>query len=207
EDMEGAFGRSFADVEAHTGVAAELAPLGAQAITVGNTVAFADVQPSPQLVAHEATHIAQNAQAGTSTMMASGGVMSEDSPAEREADEMADQVAKHGPSVRLPPVKQAPTGSIARSVRTRNAPLPPPPQHTASEWVDHMLSASSLRLDVFSNLAAARLPIVHPRLTWTDANLHTRVWGTVGNAARLQMVLAPVDILARIDQVREVGGS
>jgi hypothetical protein len=207
EDMEGVFGRSFANVEAHTGMAAELAPLGAEAITIGNTVAFADEQPSQQLVAHEATHVAQNEQTGASTAMASGGVMSEDSPAEREADEMADQVAKHGSAVRLPPVKQAPTASIARSVRTRNSPPPPARQYTASEWVDHMLGASSLRLDVLNELAAARLPIIHPRLTWTGANLHARVWGTVGNAARLQLMVAPLDILARIDQVREVGES
>ncbi len=35
------------------------------------------------------------------------GIMSEDSPAEAEADAMADQVARHGPGVHLPPVTQA----------------------------------------------------------------------------------------------------
>ncbi len=44
-EMEHSFGRSFANVEARTGMAAELAPLGAQAITIGQTMAFADSQP------------------------------------------------------------------------------------------------------------------------------------------------------------------
>ena len=52
-EMEHAFGRSFSDVKAHKGMAVELAPMGAQAVTVGNEVMFADETPSPALVAHE----------------------------------------------------------------------------------------------------------------------------------------------------------
>lgn len=38
-----------------------------------------------------------------------------------------------------------------------------------------MLGASPLGTDVRSDLVAARLPIVHPRLTWNAAaNLHVR---------------------------------
>jgi hypothetical protein len=206
QEMERSFGRSFANIEAHTGMAAELEPLGAQAITVGHVVAFADAQPSPALVAHEATHAVQNEQAGTSSAMASGGVMSAHSQAEVEADAMAERVAQHGAGVRLPPVAQTPTGRIARSVRPRNAPPPPPPLYSAGAWLDHMLVASPLRIEVINHLATAKLSTGHPRFTWTPASsLPVRVLGAVGNAARLQLVLAPFDILARIDQVRELG--
>jgi RHS repeat-associated protein len=41
-EMEHAFGRSFDDVKAHKEMAAELTPLGGQALTVGNDLLFAD---------------------------------------------------------------------------------------------------------------------------------------------------------------------
>jgi hypothetical protein len=112
EEMEHAFGGSFSDVKAHKGMAAELAPVGAQALTVGNEVMFADATPSLALVAHEATHLVQNKQAGASVAMASGVVAPRDSEAEAEADTMARLVAAHGPGVRLPPITAAPAAHV-----------------------------------------------------------------------------------------------
>src|SRR5262245_27982717 len=41
ERMEAAFGADFSDVRVRLGAAGELAPLGARALTRGNTIAFA----------------------------------------------------------------------------------------------------------------------------------------------------------------------
>src|SRR5215510_6420444 len=60
--MESAFGRSFGGVSAHVGTAqaqAGLAGLGARAAAFGDTVAFADANPDPHLVAHEVAHVVQ----------------------------------------------------------------------------------------------------------------------------------------------------
>src|SRR5262249_2131406 len=119
--MESAFGRPFGDVEAYTGMAAELRPLGAEALTAGNVVAFADASPSLALVAHEATHVIQNRNAGASVPMAAGGAAARDSPAEVEAGGIASLVAAHGPSVALPPIIARPTAGV------QLAPSPPTP--------------------------------------------------------------------------------
>ena len=111
-EMERGFGRSLGHVEAHLGMAAELAPHGAQAIAARNVVAFADADPSPAIVAHEVTHVVQNEQAGSAAPMASGLVAPRDSAAEAEADEIAGQVAVHGPGVRLPPIAAAPAAHV-----------------------------------------------------------------------------------------------
>jgi hypothetical protein len=121
-ELERSFGRSFAAVEAHTGMAAELVPLGAQALTVGNQVAFADTAPSPALVAHEAAHVTQNEQAGAHAAMASGVVAPRDSPAEAEADAITSQVAAHGPGVRLPPITAAPAAHVQLAPAAHAAP-------------------------------------------------------------------------------------
>jgi len=49
--MESAFGRPLGDVEAYTGMAAKLRPRGAEALTAGNVVAFADAGTSPATTA------------------------------------------------------------------------------------------------------------------------------------------------------------
>jgi Domain of unknown function (DUF4157) len=118
--MESAFGRPFGDVEAYTGMAAELRPFGAEALTAGNVVAFADAAPSPALVAHEATHVIQNRIAGASAVMAPD-VAARDSPPEVEAARIASLVAAHGSSVALPPVTARPSGGV------QLAPSPPTP--------------------------------------------------------------------------------
>ncbi len=60
-DMERAFGQSFGDVAAHRGEAAQAATisLGAHAYTLGEDIAFADENPSKEVVAHELTHVVQ----------------------------------------------------------------------------------------------------------------------------------------------------
>lgn len=92
-------------------MAAELAPLGASALTTGDQVMFADENPSTALVAHEATHAIQNEQAGATTAMASGVVAPRDSGAEAEADANAARVA-HEPGIRLPAVTAAPAAQV-----------------------------------------------------------------------------------------------
>ena len=60
-EMEQGFGTSFAGVSAHTGpqAAAASQALGAEAYTVGQSVAFADPNPSKAVVAHELAHTIQ----------------------------------------------------------------------------------------------------------------------------------------------------
>lgn len=98
--MEAAFGQDLGFVQAHTGAAAQLAPLGAQAAARGDQVAFAEAAPSPWLVAHELTHVMQTRGAGGAESSAGSGpiaakstIASDDSAAEREADRVADRVA------------------------------------------------------------------------------------------------------------------
>lgn len=109
-EMESSFGESLGHVEAHTGMAAELEPHGAQAMTRGNTMMFADKQPSAALVGHELTHVLQNQRAGTNVAMASG-VASVESGAEVEARANAARIAEQ-PGTPLPAVRAAPAGGI-----------------------------------------------------------------------------------------------
>jgi hypothetical protein len=63
EDMERAFSRDFDHVRAYMGDATAqegLDALGAQAAASGNAVAFETAHPSPELVAHELTHVVQD---------------------------------------------------------------------------------------------------------------------------------------------------
>lgn len=60
--QEASFGQSFGAVQAYTGPAASAAcdSLGAEAMAVGNKVAFKDSQPSAPTVAHELTHVLES---------------------------------------------------------------------------------------------------------------------------------------------------
>jgi len=144
-EVESAFGASLGDVEAHTGMAAELAPHGAAAMTVGNTVLFADAQPSVPLATHEATHVLQNRQAGASAAMAAGVVAARDCAAEAEADANAASVAAHGPGVRLPSVTAAPSAHVHLSPVPLVAPDATPVQPIAAE--DSILAMLNRRVD------------------------------------------------------------
>ena len=59
--MEASFGQDFGEVTAHTGPEAQAAceGLGADAYAVGDQVAFKEASPSPDVVAHELTHVVQ----------------------------------------------------------------------------------------------------------------------------------------------------
>ena len=95
--MEQAFGTNFDDVKAHTGGASAKAndALGAKAFTSGADVAFKDASPSPELVAHELTHVVQQrgGAAGLQHKLTLGGT---GDSFEQEADQVASTVAVGG---------------------------------------------------------------------------------------------------------------
>ena len=69
ERLERSFGRDLGDVRAVFGgeeVSALLAERGAEAVALGDTVLFADPNPSVELVGHEVTHLLQQRQGGAS---------------------------------------------------------------------------------------------------------------------------------------------
>lgn len=85
EQMERAFGRSFAGVEAYTGATDICRALRANAFTFGQRMVFAADSPSPQTTAHELAHTLQ----GTESEASPTGVGEADGAAEREAEVMA----------------------------------------------------------------------------------------------------------------------
>ncbi len=93
--MESGFGASFSDVSFHGGsdAAAASRSIGADAYTMGNSIAMA-ASPTPSLVAHELAHVVQQ-QAGVGP---SSGVGSSGDSFEQEADHAASQVASGGSS-------------------------------------------------------------------------------------------------------------
>jgi hypothetical protein len=198
-EMEHAFGQDFGSVRAKVGASAALGEIGAMGAARDEEIAFASPSPDRGVVAHELAHVVQRRRAGSgkaSTPLEDAG-----SSAEQEAEHVATRVAA---GERAPQVTQSPTGAVARTIPSRSP--PPPPQVTASQWIDHMLVLSPLRAEVASHLVSARMPVVHPRLTWNAAaGLPLHVWGSVRNVSRLQLVVAPFDILARVDQMRELG--
>jgi hypothetical protein len=97
DEMEQSFGRRFDDVQVRTG-AAELKDHGIQAVAHENQIAFADDVPSTPLIAHELTHVVQQGQAGGGAAAASSLASTATSPAEVEADAVADTVASGRPA-------------------------------------------------------------------------------------------------------------
>ena len=198
-EMEHAFGQDFGSVRAKVGASAALDEIGAMGAARGEEIAFASPSPDRGVVAHELAHVVQRRRAGSGN--ASTPLEDSGSTAEQEAEHVATRVAA---GERAPQVTQSPTGAVARTIPSRSP--PPPPQVTASQWIDHMLVLSPLRAEVAGHLVSARMPVVHPRLTWNGAaGLPLHVWGSVGNVSRLQLVVAPFDILARVDRMRELG--
>lgn len=98
--MESRFGRSFSDVRIHTDVESgrSARALNARAYTIGNDIVFGAGEYRPhstdgrRLLAHELVHTVQQGGSG-GRLQASLEVGSEDSPAEREADTIAQRVA------------------------------------------------------------------------------------------------------------------
>ena len=113
ELMERILRQSFHEVEALTGPGAERAAkmVGAKAFAAGNTVVLPE-SPTPALVAHELTHVAQQ---GAQRVEPEGdlGVTTPGDAAERQADAVADAVRAEEPA---PPIQRGgePTPRLAR---------------------------------------------------------------------------------------------
>ena len=90
-EMEDAFGRSFAGIDAHTGQAGAMRAIGAKAAASGSSVAFADAHPSRETVAEELAHVVQGEGGASGT-----GVSNASHPAELEAKAIAKNVAGGG---------------------------------------------------------------------------------------------------------------
>lgn len=97
-EMERAFGESFGNVAAHTGVEAQDAAtdLGARAYTVGESIAFRDPSPDRELVAHELTHVVQQRGGRDQGAMLKAEISAPTDAAEQEADRVASTVAAGG---------------------------------------------------------------------------------------------------------------
>lgn len=133
-DMEAAFGERFHDVTAYVGRPREMAMLGAVAATQDTRIAFRDVHPSRETVAHELVHVVQQRQTGAA---ASGPArLSEpNEPAEQEATRLAARVAA-GQSVS---VRQRGSGLARQSEPPR--PGAAPRAATAPELPAELLAA------------------------------------------------------------------
>jgi len=171
--MEQAFGRSFAGVNAFTGPQAADASeaLGADAFASGSNVAFHDASPDAKLVAHELTHVVQ--QAGGAPQVAAKATSSPGDASEAEADRVAERVAA-GQSAG--PITAAPTGAIARHpVGGKDTPI-----ITAFPWIGRVTGTSSAALRSAPHKDAGdphRTTIADlPRDTWVDVYAVTGGW-------------------------------
>jgi len=98
-EMERAFGRDFSSVRTQLGGRAArtgLALLGASAAARGSTMVFADKAPSRRLVAHELSHVVQDANRGVGRTLA---LLTHEADAERQADAAAADVMARKPVV------------------------------------------------------------------------------------------------------------
>jgi Domain of unknown function (DUF4157) len=100
-EMEAAFGRSFGNVVAYTGAEEACDGLEARAYAVGETVVFSSASPDRKTVAHELTHVLQHRAARASSHARTAAVSRPGDATEREADQIAGQVAA-GQLVRQP---------------------------------------------------------------------------------------------------------
>src|SRR4051812_31421942 len=130
--MERSFGRSFSDVQVHTGgPAGSLASShGAQAFTAGRQIAFAPGHFAPGtargdgLIAHELAHVVQQ-DGGAPSVQGRGGVSDSSEPAEQDAEAASARVMRGEPA-------RIAAGGHAASTRNRlmrramaaSAPLP-----------------------------------------------------------------------------------
>jgi hypothetical protein len=105
-DLEPAFKHDFANVRIHTDsqAARETRRVGARAFTVGHDISFAPGAYAPatpegrQLIAHELTHVVQQAATSTTAVPDLGAT---DSRAEHEAADVAESVSAHGTARRI----------------------------------------------------------------------------------------------------------
>jgi hypothetical protein len=122
--MEGAFGMDFSSVRVHR--RPEAAAMNARAYTRGTNIYFAPGQYRPdslagrQLLAHELTHVAQQAQGPAKATARAGGFNINDSPVlEREADVLGARAAR---GERVGPVRSA--SSVDQEPASREASSP-----------------------------------------------------------------------------------
>lgn len=97
-DMEGFFGTSLSGVQTHLGAADALDGVG-KAATSGETIAFADPRPAPEVVAHELTHVLQNRASGDDPAKAEHEARSASDAFEAGAAEVGPVTAGVGSSV------------------------------------------------------------------------------------------------------------
>ncbi|MGF1625576.1 MAG: DUF4157 domain-containing protein [Alphaproteobacteria bacterium] len=110
-EMERAFGLSFGDVTARTGIGAALDLLGADAATHGTEVAFRATNPRPGQVAHELTHVLQQRRPSSERGIGAAG-----GAAEREAARNALRVDL-GLAPKLPQERASPE-AVYRDVKS-----------------------------------------------------------------------------------------
>ncbi|HZO29735.1 MAG TPA: DUF4157 domain-containing protein, partial [Chloroflexota bacterium] len=131
--LEAKLGRPLGDVQVHSGVASSeaLDGLGAEAATLGQHVFLAEPSPALDVVAHEVVHALQ-AESGGGTPRATGAVVVESDPAEREAEQLSQQALTKGATLgKREPTEQVPAGSVAL-LRTGSAPAAVPPGSAAT---------------------------------------------------------------------------
>jgi outer membrane protein OmpA-like peptidoglycan-associated protein len=123
--MERAFGVDLGAVRAHLGGEASSAcdELGAEAFTLGHSIAFRSAQPSAHVVAHEVTHVLQQGQTPSAGSGAGASVSAADSSAEREAATVAARVESGGVAGSVS--GDAPAGVIHRAPPNPRASPPP----------------------------------------------------------------------------------
>jgi hypothetical protein len=96
DQMEAAFGQDFSSVQVSTGKDKGLGAIGATGAQKGESVSFAEANPSQWLVAHELTHVVQ--QRGAGGAPGKGTIASATSAPEVEASKVADRVAAGEPA-------------------------------------------------------------------------------------------------------------
>jgi hypothetical protein len=167
-DLESAFHVSFADVRIHADIpsAAEARRLDARAFTVGHDISFAAGAYRPhtpagrRLIAHELTHVVQQAGA---TPTGRTNVGERDSPAEREAAAVADRVGAERPAGRIqestrPLLQRQPDDLVVvEPVEPVEAPAP------AQAWSPSVPGLLSIQVDS---------PTASPREAWGSASGH-----------------------------------
>ena len=187
--VEHATGRDLSAARVHRDDAsAERADaLDARAFTVGTDIHLgAGEADDPWLLAHEATHVAQQQGVATGPQAKSLRVVSEDDPAERQADQVADAVvAGHTPPLAaLAPVAG---GTAARGPKTKTKPADKP----SPAYLVEPPSLKSFDAALIANDATAALTI------WRAVAFEGgRDRITVTQLALVANVLAPADAMA-----------